>query len=184
MTSALSAFSVRLTEALNPFAPASYILSLFAGILIWMAGVSLWSSLKKNQAERKRFQELSEPKSQINPLDDIFVKKRIWLSDLMLPDQNIIDQKKFIGCEFIGPAVVYISGSTVSSCIFSQTDFVYTTGKRSYAGMCFQDCTITECKFTRTVFLVPPQQYDQFQTTSGDEINWITPHPSLNNCNQ
>lgn len=104
-------FSWMMAGLLGAFIAAAiaFLIGLFRVQLVKAAAVAKWS----------------EQVDTLNPLDAEFHKKRIKISDLVHPDGNYIEEKKFTDCELLGPCnIIFYQNATIMHCGFIGCDIV------------------------------------------------------------
>lgn len=132
-----------------------YAVALITGIVI-AATIWLAMSAFAKQALTKYYASLAIPKSDINPLDTIFVDKMIAIEDLRLPHHQLHERKHFIGCKFIGPGSIGIMGGSYTYSAFTEIgDVVAIPDGTSLSGLVIlQDCSVESCEFIRVSIFV------------------------------
>ena len=124
LTSGLITWAASATEWMNQYAPLSWVLSFFVGMLILtliLAGLArfyVWITEAKYNIVRS-----SNPSS-INPLEDVFQKQTINIMDFKMPTLEFVIGKKFIGCHLLGPATIYLKNSSLTDSTFAFCDFI------------------------------------------------------------
>ncbi|QGY80817.1 hypothetical protein [Sphingorhabdus lacus] len=159
--------------ALGPFGVFS------AGLMGFFLSSLGLAAITKNRLWRLQVdtaKRLIGESSPFDPMESIFVDKRIKIADLINPYDQIIIGKKFINCELIGPAniIPMLGNGKFTGNRFDQSDSVEirNDAKPSNA-IGFVDCDIENCRFFRvTIF------WQQGARKIADEIitsqNWLT----------
>lgn len=177
---ALPAWAANSMTFMQQHAPASWVLAGFAGLLCmaivyalagWGRGVWVTANI------RNRFYRQSD---RFNPLDTIFQRQRIDITDLCNPMEQVVKGKKFLDCEMIGPAnILFLYSAPGSAKIignnFSKTDAVCIANHViPQTAVAFVDCDFERCAFYNVVLLVRDENVDgaNSQITG---LHWITP---------
>ncbi|MFN3911724.1 hypothetical protein [Hyphomonas sp.] len=177
VTGAVGSAMIALTDALNAYAPASYFFGFLLGALGWLAALSVYESRQLSSDKRSRFRDLAAPKSTFNPLDTTFEKKRIFVADLPVPGINVIEGKNFIGCQLIGPAVVYFETGNINGNSFYGCDNLVITNPdaRIYNVIVLRDCTVKDCDLIElTLYWSEPAAKLFEKGVSGGKIDWLS----------
>ena len=109
----------------------------------------------------------------VNPLDDVFDRKRVDINIFASPFVDAVEDKTFTNCEFFGPAVITFHNCSVGS-IFRWCDFVKMPPGPVQAQniLIFKDCTFNNCKFIRITLLIQGEMVEPFEQ-SVDNIRWL-----------
>lgn len=175
-----------LTEILNKWAPASYFAAFAIGALVFQsfALIRQWTSERREVT--RRYQLLSAPKGQVNPLARTYEGQRIFMSDIQPASGVVIEGKRFIDCEIIGPANIVImadSGASgaLNGCSFAESDLAMLKDDATvYNATCFKNCHFLNCRFVKTTLMVPQVAFEHY-SKGFKNANWITSVPSLIN---
>lgn len=118
---------------------------------IWVA-----MSAFAKQALAKYYASLSIPKSDINPLDTLFIDKVIAIEDLRLPGLQLHHKKHFIRCKFVGPGAIAISGGSYMRSSFNEVgDMVALADGTELIGLVtLLECVVDGCEFIRVSIFV------------------------------
>lgn len=170
---ALPAWAVRAAQIFSEYAPASWVIAGFGGLIIWAIARLLWQL-----ANRLRIRNLwdirnLERGSLINPLDLTFERKRIRLDEFALPSHTVIEGKTFIDCDIIGPANIYFHASNLANPIrVPKVDAVWLAPKAIFTnGFTFRDCIFRNCSFQRITLFGSIENYKNWK--DNPMINWI-----------
>ncbi len=178
-TSALLAFTAWATAALRPYAPFSWALAALVGALGFAGAYWLIATAKSvwvTATIRKDFHSLKA--NPINPLDSMFQKQRIKITDLRSPLSDAIENKTFIDCDILGPVIVGLSQSNTGRMTITNSTFHMCTGViiRTNVSVPFsvtlRDCTFINCKIYGVQFVVPP--YMQEFAYDNLPVIWIS----------
>lgn len=90
---------------------------------------------------------LSTPKSNINPLAEVFSDQVIYIPDLYLPILSVHKNKVFKRCKIVGPGAVAIMGGTIMNNNFHGCgDFIGLPENTMLTGiLVLENCTIENC---------------------------------------
>lgn len=94
----------------------------------------------------------------INPLNSEFSRKRINITKMPHPSINTLMKKKFIECEIIGPAAVFLgNNTTLLSTTFIDCDFAVTKLRPHLSNaIILQDVTILGGSISGVIFFIHP----------------------------
>lgn len=172
---AVSGYLAYLTSALAAYAPWSWFAAgLAAAMMLVLIGlcasktaelVARWNYTRKITASTPTF----------NPLDSVFTKKQIKLSELRNPFNPVHENKNFLDCEIIGPGVLYFDGSTTLTGIgFVNCDCVaIREGAAINNLMVFKDAVIRGGKIYGVTLLFPAAAKEHLNAQLPG-IPWIT----------
>lgn len=113
----------------------------------------------------------------VNPVDKEFTKVRINILDLANPVTNIIEGKRFIDCEILGPATLLMLGNGgFSHVTFQNVDFIPCRDSvRLFNVIVLVNCTFIGGTITRATVFLPADMYklvsdftDYFPTLTGN----------------
>lgn len=104
------AWAAKATTSLAQYAPVSWVLSGFATATLF--GITFWAifGARRFAAIARALDNLNRPTDAVNPLDEVFERRRIRLHDLHLPGAGPVRNKTFVECDLVGPAVIAFSG--------------------------------------------------------------------------
>lgn len=180
VASIVTGWAAAVTEALDQYSPLSWVLASLLGALLFM--IILWAlaTIRVRLAERRILQrhELTPPP--FNPLDDTFNRQQIDIRHFQKPLPRSNDKKSFIGCELLGPAVVFFGNNSavVDNTVFD-CDFVVVKPGATVSNMIiFNDATVRNCTLCNLTILVPPSLAHQIESNSPGG-NWITETPNV-----
>jgi hypothetical protein len=141
---ALPAWAVRAARVFADYAPLSWVLAGFVGVVVW-AVVRLFWQLATRLKIRSQWDARSLDRgSFINPLDLTSERKRILLNDFVLPSWTWIDGKTFIDCDLIGPANFYFDVTNIAHPIRPpKLDAVWLDPKANFTKVCLQELHIS-----------------------------------------
>lgn len=130
----------------------------------------LWRAIAAKKAR------LSQHSSPFDPMETIFQNKRIMVTDLVNPYDQIVLGKKFINCEIIGPAnlLVIFSNAKFMRNNFADSDAVEIRDNAiPQNAIAFANCDFEGCRFFKVSML--------FQSSSRkaadqliSNLNWLT----------
>lgn len=168
------------TDKFADYSPFSYGAIFLASFLILRVTQLFFSIYSLNKAKTKRIERLSPIKSDINPSDGIFTKKRIYLEDLCNPFERRIHNKTFIDCELIGPATILLNDNiNINGFGIVECDFVEVKDEgHTHVGLILSDIMIKNCQIYRVTFLVPTSGTQVFRSALASNqknyMNWLT----------
>ncbi|EOC4159690.1 hypothetical protein ACT0BH_000435 [Enterobacter hormaechei] len=128
--------------------------------LIFFSMLYFYKMAKLITIKERYYLNLSEQKTNINPLSDSFSDLVINLEDLRLPLNESHKNKTFRRCKLKGPMAILIGGGVVNNNNFAYCgEFIkLPLGKNQVdlAGvLVFLNCTFVECTFINTTIIVP-----------------------------
>jgi hypothetical protein len=176
---ALPAWAVRAAEIAQEYAPFSWVLAGFAGVVIAAICYFLLAIGYRIRIRAKYDEKLLGSSGPINPLDRTFEGRRIFLNDFVLPSHPLVEGKTFIDCEIIGPADIFFEwGNNASSNRDPRLDAVLLNRRNVFTnGYIFRGCIFRGCSFQRITFFILPQGYQYYETNP--LLNWISITPAL-----
>ena len=166
------------TDFMAAWAPLSWFV---AGMLGWflVVLVQVALSLKQERDERvRRYALLAAPKGSINPLDERFVRQRVYLTDILPPAGKTVMGKEFRNCEIIGPANIYISASDggasefVGISMINCDAVVIDDGVAAYNCVELRDCSFKSCVFYDVTLIATVPFFEKFRSKM-EGINWL-----------
>jgi hypothetical protein len=177
----LPAWAVKSGQIFSQYAPLSWVVAGFAGVLLWSIARLIWNWGYQIKIRAQYDAKFLERSGNYNPLDLTFEKKRIYLDDFALPSHTIIQGKTFIQCEIIGPASVYFAGSNNALDIrVPVIDGVWLHPDARYnAGFQFHNCIFRDCSFQRITMFASIENFEIWK--KNPSVNWIgiPPTPEL-----
>ncbi|MBR8401482.1 hypothetical protein KDW65_33140 [Burkholderia cenocepacia] len=122
--SAISGWAASLSRSVEHLGPIAWVGAALIGgllfLLLWVA----WLRVRTNTVKLLHAQAAMDRSDAINPLEDVFTKKRINLNDFKKPLIEPVSGKTFVDCELVGPAVLYFEGCIIDSVKFISCDFI------------------------------------------------------------
>jgi hypothetical protein len=103
--------------------------------------------------------------------DKTFRNESVRLSDIAAPKNAVIPNTDFLNCDLIGPAVVVMTGCTMSNCDLGTNAaepllYEVADGRDLFIGVVVLDsCTIDRCRFINVGFAGPPSFTAQIRDT-------------------
>src|ERR1041384_3259578 len=88
----------------NEYGPVAWVGSGLLGLLVFFGIYALWADARLFLANATAVRKWQDTIETINPLDSEFTRRRINSNDLRNPITGRVIGKKFIDCQFIGPA--------------------------------------------------------------------------------
>lgn len=132
-----------------------------------------WAQAKRAQArERNVLAEITQnwvTKSDvINPLNPEFHRVRINISELRHPVYPVIERKRFIDCQLVGPANLVINGGSITSAAFSNCDLVLVKENAKVMNAVMLDnCQIYGGELVNVTIIIQPRMLQSFKDTEG-----------------
>ena len=113
-----------------------------------------------------------------------FERKRILLSDFVLPSFPFIDGKTFIDCEIVGPANIHLQHGNFADPIRRPIiDVVWLAPRATfYNGIVFTNCIFRNCSFQRVTIFSGLENFEGWKNTP--HINWISIPPTAEQIQQ
>jgi hypothetical protein len=175
---ALPAWAARSAQLFADYAPFSWVVAGFAGVTIWAVVRVLWQGANRLRVRAKYDGDLLERGSAINPLDMTFERKRIFVSDLVLPSHPYIDGKTFIDCDLIGPANIYFHSTNQANPIrLPKIDGVWLAPKAGFNnGFFFNNCIFRNCSFQRITVFASIENFALWKDNTN--LNWVSIPPT------
>lgn len=142
------------------YSPLSWVIAGFLGMLAWSTIKLIMALAAKWQSNKILADKYVEHKHTINPLDDVFTKKKIDVSDFFSPIGESVSNKTFKKCEIHGiGAIALIDGNAITgnSRLHSCNLVEIPNGTmKSGPEVAFYDSQFIDCKFYfLTIYLDP-----------------------------
>lgn len=159
------------------FAPFSWVASGAFGLLLYVLCFYIYATAKQKVVRSRYDLRALHSGATAHPMEKIFERKRIFLSEFTLPSSPFIHDKTFIDCEFVGPSNIFLSGGNniVESLLPNCDAAVLPEGRQIFNSVCFTDCTFKRCSFQRTTFFVSAQEYEGAKSLHW--LNWVSYGP-------
>lgn len=174
----LPAWAVRAADLFADYAPLSWVVAGFAGLLAWALAAALFS-FARAVGIRARFNKelIRKGGSYIDPLALTFEAKRIYINDFILPSAPYAENKTFISCDIVGPAVIFLDAANViRDLVNPRVDFVLVPDDANPMNCyVFRNCTFRNCRFIRITFMVRKSEFTAFNNPQ--YTNWVTEVP-------
>lgn len=176
---ALPAWAFRATGLFSEYAPFSWVMVGFAGLLTYALAVFLLGIGRSRFVRSKYDASFMQETGGVDPLAKVFESKRIYLNDLVLPSNARVIGKTFVGCEIVGPANMYLErNNNINNNASGQIDAVALSGESLfYNGIAFVDCVFKDCTFHRVTAFINRNEVEA--TKNIEWLNWITLLPVL-----
>lgn len=175
---AFPAWATRAAGVLSEYAPLSWVVAGFVGLLAYAVAVALYG-YGQSRAVRARYDSkfLAETGG-VDPLAKVFEGKRIYLNDFILPSNPFVDGKTFVECEIVGPANIFFQiNNAVNNVRPGMVDAVaLADGGQFYNGFTFRNCTFRGCTFHRVTLFLTAEEARQIQHLTW--MNWISEIPA------
>src|SRR5258708_7851914 len=149
-----------ITDWMAPWGPIGWAATgfFFLAVVISFYALYWWARSRRDLTE---FSEKAAQSISINVLEDLFVKKKINLSDFYHPFLRATKHAKFQDCELFGPCSIVLDGGKIERSNFHYCDVVI-VGKKSEGarGIAkFDFCIFERCDFFRVTFFMTKAQY-------------------------
>lgn len=154
----ISAFWARTSEELSKIGPFIWVIiamstAILLTLMIYFINLSFKIRAQANliAVEANHIAALSTPKTNINPLAEVFVEQIIYIPDLFLPVKQEHRNKVFKRCKFVGPGAIAILGGTIINNQFLDCgDFITLADNTEITGIVvLNGCTIENCEIVR-----------------------------------
>jgi hypothetical protein len=174
---AVPAWAVSATKALDGYAPISWVLAGFAGLLVASISYHFVSKAFARRVRTRYDVRMLAQGGAIDPLEKTFERKRIYLNEFCLPSHPYVENKTFIDCEIIGPAcILFVSGNQISEGKYPIVDAVYLKeGASPFSAYLFNNCIFRGCNFSRVTYLVAHGETSMFKDYA--LVRWLTQSP-------
>ena len=104
---ALPAWATWASRMFSGYAPLSWVIAGFCGLLVYTACVALYGFGRHRTVMSRYDEKFLRETGGVDPQSKVFEGKRIFLNDLILPSNPTVNGKTFVDCEIVGPANVY-----------------------------------------------------------------------------
>jgi len=174
---ALPAWAAEAAGVFSEYAPLSWVVAGFAGLLLYAIAVFIYGTGQQRSVRSRYDARFMEKTGGVDPLAKVFEGKRIYLNDFVLPSKPVVIGKTFVDCEIVGPTNMYFEvGNAVDSVQPGTVDAVALSGKRQFFnGVLFRDCKFRGCTFHRITLFFEPHEALEIQHL--EWLNWISPLP-------
>ncbi|MGR3660987.1 MAG: hypothetical protein ACU0CA_07320 [Paracoccaceae bacterium] len=171
---AVTSWATRAAGVFSQYAPLSWIVAGFVGLLIYALSVFLYGVGQSRTVRSKYDANFLLETGGVDPLSKVFEGKRIYLNDFILPSNPIVEGKNFVDCEIVGPANIYLGiGNSINDVKPFHVDAVALSGKNDFTNAYnFHNCTFRNCTFHRVTLFFHPEEVPKLQHL--DWLNWIT----------
>ena len=175
---ALPAWATRATGVFSEYAPLSWVVAGFGGLLAYAIAVFVYGTGQQRSVRSRYDAKFMQETGGVDPLARVFEGKRIYLNDFVLPSQPQVIGKTFVDCEIVGPANMYFEAdNSVDDVRPGLVDAVALSGDRQfYNGVLFRNCKFRGCTFHRVTLFFQPVEALSIQHLNW--LNWISPLPS------
>ena len=113
----------------------------------------------------------------VNPLESTFEKRRINIQDFFNPFGAFHENKTFIDCELIGPAVIYLEDSNMTIREFGCDYVVINKENKPDTAIFFKNATIKHCKLFNLTILISENGIERLGDLA-ERLHWISNFPS------
>lgn len=173
VSAALPAWAVSAMATLQQYAPLSWVLAGFAGLITSVLVFAVFSFAYGRWVRSRYNSYLLAKSGYVDPMAKTFENKRIFLSEFCLPSEPHIEGKAFINCDIVGPANLIIRhNNQVADQRLPFLDAVLVRADLTpHTGIYIDNCTFRGCSFKRITLLVPTNAYHDFSHL--DWLRWI-----------
>lgn len=174
----LPAWSARAAGILSDYAPFSWVLAGFAGVLVYVLCLVL-GGLGRAMAVRADYDaRFMAETGGVDPLSKVFESKRIFLNNFILASNPVVENKTFVNCEIVGPANIFLQvGNSADDIRHGGVDAVVLNGDKDFNnGFFFRWCAFRGCTFHRVTFFFLPHEAKRFEDLNW--LNWISYTPA------
>ena len=172
----LSAYFSTSVAAIAALGPWGWLSSGLATFLVSATAFALLARARLWRVYARERARLIGDSSPFDPMARVYENKRLYLRDLAPAGRRIVSDKKFIGCEIIGPGTVVLGSRSSESRPWPKMEACHTfdvdciqiaRNPRSMLAVEFIDCDFEHCKFFHMSLLSVER--------SNDTLHWITP---------
>lgn len=175
---ALPAWAASASDWMNAWGPISWVAAGFAGLAVTIGLMWAVAAWRRFRITSNILEVTTRQGHAVNPLDDMFYRKRMYIAALTNPVRGEIRDKTFIECDLVGPAnLIVFPDCTFHANGGELVDGLLFTRSTARAGFNIHNCTFRNCRFYNVTFLVPAVQYELFQRHGWNGLNWLTYHP-------
>ncbi len=174
---AVTAWAAKAANLFAEYAPLSWVSAGLLGGLVIAVAYRLIASGRARWIRSKYDNAMMLRGGLVDPLAKTFERKRIYLSEFVLPSHPWIEGKTFIDCEIIGPAnVLFVTGNSATENRLPHCDAIALAMNDSpYNAIFIRACTFRGCSFLRLTFLISAQEYEASKDV--DWLHWIGHRP-------
>lgn len=174
---ALPAWAARATGMFSEYAPLSWVVAGFAGVMAYAIVVFIYGTGQQRSVRSRYDAKFMNETGGVDPLARVFEGKRIYLNDFVLPSNPKVIGKTFVDCEIVGPTNMYFEiDNTVHDIQNGLVDAVALNGERRFDnGVLFRNCTFRGCTFHRVTLFFQPEEASRIQNLNW--LNWISQMP-------
>lgn len=172
----LSAWAASASHSVAALGPIAWVGAGIVGGLTFLFAYWMWTKIRMQVVRLTLARGLADRTDTINTLDDVFTKRRILLDHFKKPFVEPVNNKTFVDCELVGPAVVYFGGSTTMNGVgFISCDFVAVREDVLVQNVIpFMNTTVRGGRIYQTTILVPHSSVASFPQGA----HWITQVPA------
>ena len=167
---ALPAWATWASRMFSGYAPLSWVIAGFGGLLVYTACVALYGFGRHRTVMSRYDEKFLRETGGVDPQSKVFEGKRIFLNDLILPSNPTVNGKTFVDCEIVGPANVYLAqDNKISEIMTGKVDAVLLSEKNLFLnGFVFNRCTFRGCTFHQITLFFHPRELRMIA-----ELNWL-----------
>ena len=152
-----SAWATYASTTYTKFGALSLWVAALLGALSFLAGYSLWTYARLNVEKSAFARERAKQPGAIDLMQDVFTKQRINLQAFKGLFSEPVENKTFVDCELVGPAVILLAQNvSISGAHFTNCDLIRVARDRIiYNAQPLQNVTITRGRLIGVTLLVP-----------------------------
>lgn len=171
----VTGFGSQSIEWISQFGWFGWWCAFLVGFFFSAAGLAVVGYAREKFALAKAQQRWSKEVDAINPLDEVFVNRRINIRDLAHPVTKRISSKTFRSCELFGPENIILASGHMSGVAFADCDVVVVKDNASLTNLkVFEDCSMTGGVIWNCTIFVTQAAFEAFRQGVGEKINVIT----------
>lgn len=164
------------TDALRPWAPASWMACALVALVAFLALVRLSASVYRSYVDSNIRKKFYADTAKFDPMKTRFDRERFRVIDLIHPFSNVIEDRQFENCEIIGPANIVLIATgkgMLNGNNFANCDAVSHMGDAKLnTAIIFKDCRFLNCQFYNVLLMMQEDVYDAANTAITG-LNWI-----------
>lgn len=152
----ISAWAASASAWLNIYGPIAWVFAGFSGALAFLLAFLIYSIMRERLSRARLAEKRAESSTRINPLDDHFVKQVINVSDIFSNYHQVLKNKDFRDCRFVGPMVVAFGRNvTMNTPYMNDCNFIAVEDGVIRGVVAFENSTFRDCEFDSVTFVVP-----------------------------
>lgn len=176
----ISAGVAAVTDWLHEYSPASWWFGGLLGLLVFCCSLWLMAKFRWAWAQTRAVAKWAKQADTFNPLEPEFHKLRMNAQQLANPLTLIVQGKKLIDCELIGPGnIFFYRNCDISHVCFSGCEVVVVQpGARIQNAIVFEDVSMYGGTIYRATIFITPDNVGKFRSFGADFIT-LTGAPEI-----